>query len=309
MRIGPEVAHEAQEGIRLLGQPGHRTLQRVSGHGNRDNAVAAHRAGGLGKHGAGPCIVLAAQDVTALIAGNLTEEQVGCELLRAHALVHDENAETYRVVERIEVSRPRLAHEILVLGSRSLVVDVIDAKGDGVGLAVDAHGAVNREQLVGDEFRGRPLRLDELHIGRERSVYTELGLFLVCRPGRAEGDGWHVGAVIRDILVTFLLQFFQAFVHLAHALLPTGLEGARAALLGLGNLSVEIVNSQFAHLGFLPSFLTEASAIAWAIPAGTASCSNFLAFLAAFSRRFCSRTSAFVFFGTATSKVGTASVS
>ena len=74
MRIGPEVAHEAQEGIRLLGQPGHRTLQRVSGHGNRDNAVAAHRAGGLGKHGAGPCIVLAAQDVTALIAGNLTEE-------------------------------------------------------------------------------------------------------------------------------------------------------------------------------------------------------------------------------------------
>ena len=190
------------------------------------------------------------------------------------------------MVERVEVSRPRLANEILVLGSRPLIVDVIDAKGDGVGLAVDAHDAVNREQLVGDEFRGRPLRLDELHIGRERSVDAQLHLFLVSRPRRSEGDGWHIGTVFRDILVTLLLQLFQAFVHLTHALLPTGLESVRAALLGLGNLSFEIVNSQFAHLGFLPSFLTEASAIAWAIPAGTASCSNFLAFLAALSRRF-----------------------
>ncbi len=170
MCIGTEVAHEAQEGIRLLGEARYRALQRVGGHGNRDDAVAAHRTGGFGEHGAGPCVVLTSQDVTALITGNLAVQQVGGELLRAHALVHDEDAEANRMVERVEVSRPCFAYEILVLGSRSLVVDIIDAKGNGVGLAVDAHDAVNREQLVGNEFRGRPLRLDELHIGRERSV-------------------------------------------------------------------------------------------------------------------------------------------
>ena len=69
------------------------------------------------------------------------------------------------MVERVKVSCPCLAHEILVLGPRALVVDVIDSKRDGVGLAVDAHDAVNREQLVGDEFRGRPLGLDELNVG------------------------------------------------------------------------------------------------------------------------------------------------
>ena len=297
VRVRAKIADEPKEGISLLRQTGHRTLQRVGGNGNRDDAVAAHRTGGLGKHGAGPCVVLATQDVAALVTGDLAEQQVGGELLRAHALVHDEDTESDRVVERVEVSRPRLAHEILVLGSRSLIVDVIDAKGDGVGLAVDAHDAVNREQLVGDEFRGRPLGLDELHIGQEGRVNTEIRLRFIGRPGGAEGNGRDVGTAFRDIPVALLPQLLQALVHLTHTFLPARLEGARAALLGLGNLS------------FLPSFLTEASAIACAIPAGTASCSNFLDFIAVFSRRLPSRTSAFVFFGTDTSKVGTVNVS
>ena len=60
----------------------------------------------------------------------------------------------------------------------------------------------------------------------------------------------HVGTIFRKMLVAFLIQLFQALVHLAHALRPTGLDGVRTALFRLRDLTVEILNRHPAHLGF-----------------------------------------------------------